>query len=193
MDRGSFVTARGTIHGAPVYGNLPSGTPVLYFYVQVRNPSNWPAALRAVDYGNSAQALARNLSDGMDIFLEGWFQTRLHHERLITEVVTNQVVPHQTTGSLWIGRYGARATLVGKIVEAPVAESFDKVSGVRFTVETPNPEGKGYPARIAVVPNGVPGMANLPSRVRPGGCWSLICARRSSTANLNSTINRWSI
>ncbi len=150
MIRGSFVTAHGTIHGAPTYTNLPSGTPVLYFYAQVKNPSGWLTTLRAVDYGDSAQELTRILTDGVDVFLEGRFQSRLHRDRQITELVIDQATPLPMAGAMQLGRYGARATLLGKIVEPPTAEAFDRVTGVRFTVETENPEGRGYAARIAV-------------------------------------------
>ncbi len=148
MMRGSFVTARGLIHGAPAYLNLPSGTPVLYFYVQVKNSSNWLATLRAVAYGEQAQDLARELSDGLSVFVEGRFQTRLHHDRLITEVVACQVTAVDLQGAIQLGSYGAHATLLGRVVDGPTVEQFERFGGVRFGVECPNPDGRGSPSRV---------------------------------------------
>src|SRR5579859_1869956 len=150
--RGSVVTVCGSVQGEPLYTQMPrNDLPVLYYWLRCENPSGKGAQIRVVSYGDAAKGESREIVSGTRLFLAGILQTRPHEDKQITEVVSQQVTDLSANTEEYLQHYGARAALLGDIIEVPqyTLLGAEKIPYVKFMLRCAHP--KGHHAEIALV------------------------------------------
>jgi single-stranded DNA-binding protein len=150
-ERGSVVTVCGEIASAPIYTQMSSGKPVLYYKVRCQNASGKGCLLRIVCYDKTASEDSRTLSASSHVFVTGYLQERDSAEGRITEIVRDGLTILSDAQRVALQSYGAQAALLGEIVEGPVFTFLgeQKTPFMKFMLRCANP--KGNHAVVAVV------------------------------------------